>query len=160
MSFGLLHLGRPDQALAEAHRVLRPGGRLGFTVWARPDESVAFGIVLRAIERHGRLDVPLPPGPPFFRFSDPAESRRVLLGLGFRTPETAVVPQVWRLASGDALFDIMRDGTVRTAGLLRAQTPESQHAIRAEIREAVLPYRRGGGIELPMPAVLSSAVKP
>ena len=90
MSFGLLHLGRPDQALAEAHRVLRPGGRIGFTVWARPEEAVAFGIVLRAIERHGRLDVPLPPGPPFFRFSDPEESRRVLLGLGFRAPEVAV----------------------------------------------------------------------
>ncbi len=54
MSFGLLHLGRPDQALAEAHRVLRPGGRIGFTVWAKPEEAVAFGIVLGAIQRHGR----------------------------------------------------------------------------------------------------------
>jgi hypothetical protein len=71
-----------------------------------------------------------------------------------------VVPQVWRLASGDALFEVMRDGTVRTAGLLRAQTPDAQHAIRAELRETVLPYRRGAGIELPMPAVLSSAIKP
>ena len=159
MSFGLLHLGRPDQALAEAHRVLRPGGRVGFTVWARPDEAVAFGIVLRAVERHGRMDVPLPPGPPFFRFSDPAESRRVLVGLGFKEPDVVVVPQSWKLASGDALFEVMRDGTVRTAGLLRAQTPEALQAIRAEIREATLPYRRGGGIELPMPAVLSSAVK-
>jgi ubiquinone/menaquinone biosynthesis C-methylase UbiE len=160
MSFGLLHLGRPDQALAEAHRVLRPGGRVGFTVWARPEESVAFGMVLGAVQRHGRLDVPLPTGPPFFRFSDPAESRRVLVGLGFKEPDVVVVPQVWKLASGDVLFEVMRDGTVRTAGLLRAQTPETLQAIRAEIREATLPYRRGGGIELPMPAVLSSAVKP
>ncbi|HEY7141552.1 MAG TPA: methyltransferase domain-containing protein, partial [Methylomirabilota bacterium] len=34
MSFGLLHLARPDQALAEAYRVLRRGGRVAFTVWA------------------------------------------------------------------------------------------------------------------------------
>jgi SAM-dependent methyltransferase len=159
MSFGLLHLAHPDQALAEAHRVLRPGGRIVFTVWARPEEAVAFGIVLRAIERHGRLDVPLPPGPPFFRFSDPAESRRALLGVGFEAPEVSIVPQVWRLPSLDALFEVMREGTVRTAGLLRAQTPETQDAIRAEIRERVRPYQRGDGVELPMPAVLASAVK-
>jgi ubiquinone/menaquinone biosynthesis C-methylase UbiE len=160
MSFGLLHLARPDQALAEAHRVLRPGGRVGFTVWARPEEAVAFGIVLRAVERHGCLDVPLPPGPPFFRFSDPAESCRTLAGLGFQAPRVITVPQVWRIASADALFEIMRGGTVRTAGLLRAQTPEALEAIRAAIRQAVRPYARGAGVELPMPAVLSSAVRP
>src|SRR5262249_11743014 len=65
MSFGLLHLGRPDQALAEAHRVLRPHGRIGFTVWAKPDEAVAVGIILPAIGRHERLHPPLlqPRGP-------------------------------------------------------------------------------------------------
>jgi SAM-dependent methyltransferase len=159
MSFGLLHLGRPDRALAEAHRMLRPGGRIGFTVWAKPEESVAFGIVLRATERHGRLDVPLPPGPPFFRFSDPEESRRALRGVGFENPEVVMVPQVWRLGSLDALFEFMRGATVRTAGLLRAQTPEAQDAIRAEVGEAIRPYARGGSVELPMPAILASAVK-
>jgi SAM-dependent methyltransferase len=159
MNFGLLHLARPDQALGEAHRVLRPGGRLAFTVWARPDEAVAFGIVLREIERHGRLDVPLPPGPPFFRFSDPAEGRRVLGELGFESPHVVTVPQVWRLQSPDALFLVMRDGTVRTAGLLRAQTPAAQEAIRADVREAVRSYESAGTIELPMPAVLTSATK-
>jgi len=159
MSFGLLHLARPDEALAEAHRVLRSGGRLAFTVWDKPEQSIAFGIVLGAVERHGRMDVPLPSGPPFFRFSDPDESRRTLLGLGFKSPEVSVVPQVWRLGSVDALFEIMRNGTVRTAGLLRAQTPTAQEAIRADIRDAVRRYQRGNGVELPMPAVLSSAGK-
>ena len=37
LNFGMLHLGRPEQALAEAHRVLRAGGRIAFTVWDTPD---------------------------------------------------------------------------------------------------------------------------
>jgi ubiquinone/menaquinone biosynthesis C-methylase UbiE len=160
MSFGLLHLAHPDQALAEAHRVLRPKGRIGFTVWARPEDAIGFGIVLGAIQRHGRLDVPLPPGPPFFRFSDSEECRRALRAVGFDAPEVATVPQIWRLASVDALFEVMREGTVRTAGLLRAQTAEAQEAIRNAMRETVRPYARAGGVEIPMPAVLASAVKP
>jgi hypothetical protein len=40
-------------------------------------------MVLKAIEKHGRLDVQLPPGPPFFRFSDLRESERALLDAGF-----------------------------------------------------------------------------
>ncbi len=159
MNFGLLHLGRPEQAVAEAHRVLRSGGTFGFTVWEKPEEAVGFGIVLGAIQKHGTMNVPLPPGPPFFRFSDPAECRRILLEAGFVTPGVRLVPQVWRLRLLDALFGIMHGSTVRTAGLLRAQTPEALSAIRTEIRDAAEAYRKGDAIDLPMPGVLASATK-
>ena len=52
MNFGILHLGRPDQALCEACRVLRVGGRFGFTAWAKPVETAGFGITLGAILTH------------------------------------------------------------------------------------------------------------
>src|SRR5262245_56380526 len=42
MNFGMLHLSRPDEAIAEAHRVLKPGGRYAFTVWAEPSVAVGF----------------------------------------------------------------------------------------------------------------------
>jgi ubiquinone/menaquinone biosynthesis C-methylase UbiE len=152
MNFGLLHLGRPEQAIAEAARVLRPGGKFAFTVWAQPSESRGFGIVLGAIQKHGDMNAPIPAGPPFFRFSDAAECKRVLLEAGFSTPEVKKVPQSWRLETPEALWEFMSGSTVRTGALLRAQTPQALAAIRAEIIAS-------SKSELPMPAVLASATK-
>ncbi len=153
LNFGMLHLARPEQALAEAHRVLRPGGHVAFTVWETPGKAIGFGIVLSAIQKHGDINAPIPPGPPFFRFSDPEESKHALEAAGFVNAAVTQVPQLWRLPSADALFDVMYNGSVRNAALLRAQKPEIVEAIRREIRQAVV----NAGYELPMPAVLSSA---
>jgi ubiquinone/menaquinone biosynthesis C-methylase UbiE len=153
MNFGLLHLGRPERALAEAQRVLRRGGRFAFTVWSQPSEARGFGIVLDAIQKHGNMSAPIPAGPPFFRFSDAEECRRALTQAGFRTPEVKTVPQTWRLASAEQLWDFMLGSTVRTSALLRAQTPRALEAIRADVVAAAQS-------ELPMPTVLASATKP
>ena len=153
MNFGLLHLGRPERALAEACRVLRSGGRFAFTVWAKPEEARGFGIVLDAIRKHGNMNAPIPAGPPFFRFSDPEESRRALLQAGFEQPQVKAVPQTWRLKSPDELWGFMLGSTVRTGALLRAQTPAALEAIRAEVTGL-------SRSDLPMPAVLAAATKP
>ena len=159
INFGVLHLARPDTALAEAHRVLRSGGRCAFTVWAAPDVSVGFGIVLKAIETYGRMDVPLPAGPPFFRFSDAAEATRSMAAVGFTEVEVEIVPLVWRLPAGDALCDAFLQGAVRTAALLRAQRPDALAGIRRAIVEGAEKYRKGDRIELPMAAVLTSGAR-
>jgi ubiquinone/menaquinone biosynthesis C-methylase UbiE len=155
LNFGILHLARPEKALSEAYRVLRPAGRVAFTVWDTPDKAIGFGIVLSAIQKHGNLNAPIPAGPPFFRFSEPEEAKRVLAAAGFVNPVVTQVPQTWRLPSPEALFDVMYNGSVRNAALLRAQKPDVLEAIRRDIRQAVVEH----GNELPMPAVLSSGEK-
>jgi SAM-dependent methyltransferase len=159
MNYGLLHLGRPERAVEEAFRVLRHPGRFAFTVWAPPDKAVGLGIVLDATQRHGDMGVPLPPGPPFFRFSDSAECDKVLRAAGFEETQVTQVMQVWRLASPQTLFEIMLSSTVRIAALLRAQKPEPLARIKAAVQEGAERFRAGEAVELPMPAVLASAVK-
>jgi len=159
MNFGILHLGRPDLALAEAYRVIRTGARFAFSVWAKPDDTIGFGVVLRAVELHGEPRVELPEGPPFFRYSDLEECAQGIIVAGFEAPTVTKVVQVWRLPAGDGLFNAMKDSTVRTAGLLQAQKPTVLNKIRDAMREALEEYRKGDVVELPMPALIVSAVK-
>jgi hypothetical protein len=133
--------------------VLRPGGRVAFTVWGAPEKTLGFGIVLGAIQKYGDMNVPIPPGPPFFRFSAIEESEEFLRGAGFVNAHATEVPQTWTLLSADDLFKVMYFASVRNAALLLAQKPEVLESIRAEIRGQVERYAN----ELPMPAMLYSA---
>ena len=159
MNFGLLHLARPDQAIAEACRVLRLGGRYALTVWAAPDQAVGFGIALRAVQEHGNPNVGLPEGPPFFRFSAAEEFRATLERAGFVEVDVQTLPLTWRLSSPDAAFEALSQGGVRTAAVLRAQTPAALKAIRAAVRRGVEAYAKDGAFLIPMPAVLASGTR-
>jgi hypothetical protein len=53
----------------------------------------------------------------------------------------------------------MRDSTVRTAGLLRAQKPDVLEKIRGAMLEEVKNHQTANVVELPMPAILTSGTK-
>lgn len=160
IAFGLCHLPNPDLGLREAFRVLKPGGRVAFSVWDMPERSVGMGALYAAIRAHGSMDVGLPTGPNFFLFSRPEQSTKALLAAGFDSPTFRQVPQVWRHSDPDQLFAMMATGTVRVAATLGAQSSQAREAIREAVREAISAYRRGDEYEVPMPAVVAAALKP
>jgi ubiquinone/menaquinone biosynthesis C-methylase UbiE len=157
--FGMCHLPNPDVALREAFRVLKPGGRVAYAVWDVPERAVGFGAVYVAVRAHGSMDVGLPVGPNFFFFSDPEQSTKALRDAGFVSPSCKQVPQVWRLSHPDELYEVVTEGSVRAAATIRSQSSSAREAIRAALRETVMAYKRGDHFEVPMPAVIASAIK-
>jgi ubiquinone/menaquinone biosynthesis C-methylase UbiE len=159
-AFGICHLPNPDLSLREALRVLKRGGRVAFSVWDVPERTIGFGAVYAAIRAHGSMDVGLPAGPNFFLFSDPEQSIKALRSAGFDSPTVRQTPQVWRIADSDKLFNMVAASTVRAAATLRAQNSSAREAIRMALRETVSRYKHGDHFEIPMPAVIATAVKP
>jgi ubiquinone/menaquinone biosynthesis C-methylase UbiE len=158
-SFGLLHLANPDGAIAEAKRVLRSGGRYTFTVWCSPDQGCDFfKLVLDAVQRHGTLNVPLPPAPPIFRFSSSEECFRVLETTKFKLPSISRLELQWHTPDPQGVLDLIYKGVVRTPMILEAQAQDSRDRIHSAILEGAEHYRRGSQIELRFPAVLVTAV--
>ena len=71
-NFGIHHVPRPALALAGAHRILRPGGRFAFSIWAGHEDNVAWKLVFDAIGRFGdpRASTAPPPGGGFATAED------------------------------------------------------------------------------------------
>jgi ubiquinone/menaquinone biosynthesis C-methylase UbiE len=157
--FGLLHLEHPERGLAEAHRVLKPGGTYAFTVWCAPEKAQLFGLFLDAVTAQSASMNPLPPGPSFFHFSDPATSVNALEQTGFRDVNVRELPLVYEGSSVDEVLDWFEKSTVRTSALYRLQPAEARARIRSAIASKASTYMTDGKLRIPCSAILFAGRK-
>jgi len=159
-NFGLHHFPFPARALAEAHRVLRPGGGLAATVWAAPEANLAWRILFDALAAHGDPAIDLPTAP-FGRLNRAEDCARLARDAGFDADRimARIVDADWPLAAPAHLADGFLAGTVRMAALIAAQTPEARAKIRAAVADAASAHACDGGYRVPTAAILVTAVR-
>ena len=158
-NFGIHHVPRPALALAGVHRILKPGGRFAFSVWAGHDENIAWKLVFDAVRRFGDPNASAAPHPGG-GFATGEDCLIALHDAGFTGTRAHLVRDVWRHRDAASLLDSLRAGTARMAAMLAAQPAAAMPAILSGLERSTRPWRDGEGIAAPIACVVAAGTRP
>jgi ubiquinone/menaquinone biosynthesis C-methylase UbiE len=131
--FGYILKGDPPPALAEIRRVLRPGGRLAFSVWAERERNPWMTVPADVMVERGHL---APQSEAEIRLAakrNPETIARLVAEAGFADPEIEELEVAYRFVDAEELWFFVSELRGPVA-LALADLPEAE---RAEVRAAV-----------------------
>jgi SAM-dependent methyltransferase len=145
--WGFMLMPDPAAALRETRRVLRPAGRLAFSVWGPPEGNPWAAIVARELVAAGHMDPPSAGRPGIFALADPAQIETLVVEAGFEPPAITEVPMRWLFDSFDDYWAFTLDKAGALAMVIEKLPAAEQDAVRTATRGA-LDSKSGGGFEL------------
>lgn len=142
--WGYMLMPDPARALRETWRVLSPGGRLAFAVWAEAGANPWGTAVGKALLERGVIDRPDPDAPGPFRLGDADRVRRLVVAAGFEEPNVEDVRVTWRHGSFDDYWAVTADLsfllTTAIATLDAAELAEVRRLVEAMLAPYVEPH--------------------
>ena len=147
--WGYMLMIDPAAAFAETRRVLRPGGRLAFSVFAAPERNPALSLASRVLVTQGHITPPDPEAPGIFAMADPRRIRELVVGADFAEPEIEEVSYRWTFADHDDYWRFLTETAGAISPVLRALPRETQAMVREQVYEAAEQFRSGKGYTFP-----------
>ena len=152
---GLMFLPEPAAGFEEAHRVLRPGGRLGIAVWAAPEHNPWLTTVGIAA-----MGVGLPITPPFgpggpFSLGDPAVLERLLIDAGFTEVRVEAVDFPFHFADAEMHVRTNCALAPNLTTAFEAAGPAEIEALLEAVAVADAQFAVGGELQVPGRALVA-----
>jgi SAM-dependent methyltransferase len=160
-AFGLGHFPRPEVAVAECVRTLRPAGRIALSWWDDPSRQRIQGIFRDAIAEVG---VPMPPDVPqghnVYRFSNREEFLRLLQGAALIEVAITEYATTYSVPDTETLWRGGLGSLVLTGAAVRNQSKPIQDRIREAFERRASKYKSAYGLDLPIAFKVGSGRAP
>jgi len=157
--FGLQIVTSPEKAVAELHRVVRPGGRVAATVWGSGERSPALHAMVGPMLEHAEPDetgyLPTP-----YEMGGPGELAGMLHAAGFQRARESRHVMTQRFPGVEGYLRAMLEGTP-LGHSLREEDEDVQRAVIAKTRRNLEPWKEpDGSLALPAEFVVVAAGRP
>ncbi len=155
--FGFQIFTDPEAAAREAHRVLKPKGRICVAVWSTGDRVPFLDVIVAPMLKHAEPDengyLPTP-----YETGGPGEMVAFLNSAGFRGGHEERVSHIVRFKNTEGYLDFALKATPLGHSLLEEE-PAVQEEVLRNTRKNLERWQTPSGLELPAEFVIVSAEK-